>query len=226
MIIWSRYRVVNYRAGPNGYEASGDVGVDQEAIRQQRLLYSGDEATRIQAEEWRKLGSNFYSLDNSVSQKAFSKASASAFTGAHNYASERLVSAPVKGYSAPVKAVYTAPTKNLYTSTYNRLVSPARVVAAKNPVHHITASEILKSPAARLTEISSGAAGQSTAYSAASASAAASSSASYTSGGIKGGAVKTVPPVKVARYTNHGRAHAVVNFNQFGPQPFQYSYSF
>lgn len=58
--------MVNYRAGPDGYHASGDIGPDQEAVRQQRELYSQDAATQQQAAAWAKYGqSNVFGFDAS-----------------------------------------------------------------------------------------------------------------------------------------------------------------
>lgn len=113
------------------------------------------------------------------------------------------------------------------------VVQPARLV---QPIKTVQQQQYTtgyyQSPAARLVALNQGAS-SSSASAAASASASASSGA-YTAG-VKGysGAIKSAPlrvaPVKVARYTDavpSGRGHTVVNFQQGGPVPYKYSYSF
>lgn len=52
-----KLRVVQYRAGANGYSASGDVGPDPEVQKEAQLLQQADPSVQIQQEIWNKVRS-------------------------------------------------------------------------------------------------------------------------------------------------------------------------
>ncbi|XP_046920604.2 uncharacterized protein LOC124500564 [Dermatophagoides farinae] len=119
---YGQLRIVKYRAGSDGYYAEGDVGVDQEALRQQRLLYGNDPATRTQ-QTWQQAGQG-----SSSSSAASAAASASS-------------SAAGGGYYGGTKPDWTTVTDNSINQQYNikggnsksRNIYSERIVAAPIP---------------------------------------------------------------------------------------------
>ncbi|KAF7492216.1 hypothetical protein SSS_04739 [Sarcoptes scabiei] len=290
-------RVVNYQAGADGYYASGDIGVDQETLRQQRLLHESDEATQIQQNVWRKIlgGDSTSSSSSSASAAASAAASASAsstFSGFHqktpkdygsrqdwttvkddtsfiaqqynkkggqNQIVDRLVARPAQRqpvtvnfgrfgsfgaksnqYHLPVvrqssSTSYQTVPGAFYPKSYSRYSSPTKSF-------HSSYSDSFQTPSAKFINNFNDGSYTSTHHSSSAASAAASASASsaasssafpsgshYSSSGIKGSYTKSPYYTNVprsARFSNPGQAHAEVNFKQFGPAKFQYSYSF
>lgn len=317
--MFNKKRVVNYRAGADGYYAEGDTGVDQEALRQQRLLYSSDEATKIQEQAWQQsqleqngVSKSFPSYSSSSASAAAAAAAAASASssssssqffnrgrngntspaqdwtsvvsadnsgvihqqykskggnGAQQRFYDRLVATPAKspvranyqsqsnnfqsqyndryssGYSSqysipatrsysqtkfqPAPVRYSAPIKSSYSSSSQRYISktPTSQYTEQAPTSVFRPFNAHASSAA---SASASASASSSSYGAGS-SAYGSRTAAYTSGtkggsnGIKG---SRPSPVRAARYSVPGAAHATVNFKQFGPQPFQYSYSF
>lgn len=144
---YGKLRVVNYRAGPDGYHAYGDVGPDEEVVRQQRLLYAHDQAARLQQNAWAR-----YKASNSAaSSSSSSSASASSDwtsistnnrpvvvpTGGYKTTSSRYVSsvkspvAALRDYSTSsssaktvYKASYTRPAEVSKTTTTTTYVKP------------------------------------------------------------------------------------------------------
>lgn len=217
------FRVVNYRAGKDGYVATGDVGADQEAIRQQQILYVNDPSYRVHSAAWRNVGANNYFDSNNREWTTAGNAHTAVTSG-------RLVSLPLKSHYH-TKTYHTLPYTTYYTTYQPRVYSaPARYVALKNTAVTTTA---LKSPAAKLTEISNKSSYTSSSSSSASSASSSTSSTSSSATGHLGSTKSVVTEVKAVPVTSgrlvarlgHGHAHSVVNFRQFGPQPFSYSYT-
>ncbi|XP_027201012.2 uncharacterized protein LOC113795033 [Dermatophagoides pteronyssinus] len=78
---YGQLRIVKYRAGSDGYYAEGDIGVDQETLRQQRLLYENDQATKIQQQTWQQAPGQVSS--SSAASAAASASSSSSSTGGY-----------------------------------------------------------------------------------------------------------------------------------------------
>lgn len=152
---YGKLRVVNYRAGPDGYHAYGDVGPDQEVVRQQRLLYAHDQATRLQQDAWARYKA---SASNSAASSSSSASSGSDWTsistnnnqpaapsGAYKTTSSKYISsvrspaAALRDYStssSSAKTVYTS--KAAYTRPAEVSKTTTTTYVKQQPTLHQT----------------------------------------------------------------------------------------
>lgn len=170
-----------------------------------------------------KVTTNYYSQSNNLQTKYNDRYTTGQYKSQYSLPATRSYS-QTKFQPAPVR--YSAPSKSSYSSSSQNYIS-------KTPTAHYT-EQTHPSVFRPFNTHASSAASASASASASSSSFGTGNSfgsrtanyASGTKGGSSGIKGSRSSPVRAARYSVPGAAHATVNFKQFGPQPFQYSYSF